>query len=525
MTKPFTAKDARALGEKWGLQPVSSFQTSLTPMDWHCAHGHTFPLSVASLKRRIREGVGACPHCDDLVRADTWRALEFDKAVAGAKDSGLRVLSTVDDYQNQNSLMRVSCDRCATCEAKPIPAAKLARGHTCAVLGRERQQQARRLTAAEVQTLVDSHPMGLSLVSDAEDYVNNRTPLKVRCVNGHVYKATVSDLRRRDRIRGCPHCGSATGQSVMTAILAGFLGADAEVEATPSFLLKDWPSVRGPLRFDAWFPQFHIGNRRWQIAGEYQGPQHFDPAHHYHRTSCHGQEIAFERLQQGDQHKVNACAAEPATALIVVVDRESEASLGQLFADVTSALETAIPEIAACSEYLARKDELSETGALERHLRRHLISQAPLARLKAQLAQRRILVVSYDPIRRRAACKCEVCNHVWIAKANNLLDGVSTHRRGTSCPECAKKIRGKKRRLSEATVLERARRLGWLPAWVPGSYQGQTQKLDWRCATPGCAGRRHADFDHLQRGRTCPFCDSRTRTLGIAPSNPEPPER
>jgi hypothetical protein len=507
MTKEFTENDALRLANENGLQLAASFSSLRAPTEWICGQGHQFHLSANSLKRRIRDGTGACPSCNDAARANHRIATEFAKVVEGAKANGLTVLSTQKEYTNQNSPMRVTCDQCATCTARPILALKLARKKSCAVLGRQRQAKARRLTGEDVASLVALHPMGLTLISDPTAYINNRSPIQVRCVNGHVYDTTVSDLQRRDRLRGCPLCAERTGQSAMTAILAGLLGVPAEVEITPDFLQADWPQERGPLRLDAYYKDVPVGAARWNIAAEYHGAQHFDPEHHYHQQSCHGAEVAYRRLQQGDRHKVAACAAQPNVVLLVLVDREVGGSLQRLLTDVTAALEYALPTIADDHDYQTRKRSLMDPDVLDGHLRERAVAHSTVTRLRAQLESRGADLISFDPISRRAACRCR-CGTPWETKANNLLNGVSTDRRGTACPVCSPKARGRKRRLSEQSVIARAGHFGWLPLWLSGSYSGQTQKLDWGCATPSCLGRLHSDFDHLQRGRVCPVCKS-----------------
>jgi hypothetical protein len=293
----------------------------------------------------------------------------------------------------------------------------------------------------------------------------------------------------------------------MTAILAGLLGVSAEVEFTPDFLQADWPRERGPLRLDAYYRDVPVGADLWNIAAEYHGAQHFDPAHHYHQQSCHGEVVAYQRLLQGDRHKVAACAAQPNVVLLVLVDHEAGGSLQRLLTDVTAALEYAIPAIADDHDYRVRKRSLADPDVLDDYLRQSAVAHSTVTRLRVQMEDRGVELVTFDPIARRATCQCR-CGATWEARANNLLDGVSTDRRGTACPVCSPKARGRKRRLSEQSVIARARHFGWLPLWLSGSYSGQTQKLDWGCATPSCLGRLHSDFDHLQRGRVCPVCKS-----------------
>lgn len=513
MSLKFTPHDAHAFATLHAISLTGVFIDPHAPCAWRCQEGHLFSISLHSLQRRVRQGVIPCPVCSQAEKDRSRQEQEFTDIVAAAGRTGLSVTSPVSAYLNQHSKLSVTCGSCDPCTAAPMSAAKIKGGQGCAIIGREKSAAARRLSFDAVQHVVADHPMGLTLLSGPDHYQNNLTPLLIGCLNGHNFEASVSDLQRRDRIRGCPDCAQNKGQAVATAILSALLGVEPLVEYSPAFLLRDWLTERGPLRLDAFFPEVKANGQTMSVAFEYQGAQHFDPEHHFHKKSCHGAGIAFRRLQEGDEHKVAACAAEPGVVLVVLADDGAE-TLTALCVEIADALEAVLPELYLDADYQERLKALADSDHLHLVLRDALISSSNIERLARQLDDREINLVSYDPVAGRASCKCRVCNHEWDARENNLLDGVSTDRTGTGCPRCNIVQRGRKKRLAEITVVERASKAGWIPLWLPGTYAGQTQKLDWACAKPGCTGQRHSDFDHLLR-RTCRVC----KTLGAEKQN------
>ena len=501
MTKRLTPDDAIRLGRSHGLELLDGFQSPTQPVRWRDALGNAFRLSLNSLKRRLRQAIPASP-VQARQAADAERqAAEYHAVVSIAARNGLTVTSPLQDYRQQTSLLTVTCGRCQPCTAQPMTAAKLKAGQVCHLLGREKQADARRLPFARVQATVRAHPEGLELLSVVGEYQNNVSPLRLRCVNGHDFTMTLSDLQRRRPCRGCPECGRTRGQATATAILEELLGVPAIKEYSPAFLLERWPADRDRLRLDAFFPGVTLAGRTIDVALEYQGRQHSDPAHHFHQRSRYGAKEAYARLQQGDRHKREACARRPDTALLTIDDREHRASLPQLRDDLIAALAAALPRLTGDVAYQERVARLSKNAELEQRLRERHLAGSDDARLRTELDWRGIDLLHYDPVSCRAQCRCRRHGTEWEAHANNLLDGVSVERKGTGCPDCKREAVGRHKRLKEATVIARAASRGWRPRWSPGTYLRQSQKLDWACLNPACNADRHTDFEHLMRSR------------------------
>jgi hypothetical protein len=505
MSAKLTVTDAKNYASTRNISLVGDYLSPNAPTHWVCSIGHSFKLSLNSLKRRVKSDVSTCPGCHRIELAEKRVSKEFAEAQNSAAKNGLIITSLPSDYQNQNSLLAVTCQRCAVCTAKPMSAEKIKLGQGCAVLGREKSSVGRRLSFKTIQQTIASHPLAFTLLSGPSDYQNNQSKLKFSCVNGHKFEMTFSDLQRRDRLRGCEQCGETAGQSISTAIVADLLCIEPLREFTPPFLNQGWQADRKSLRFDSFFHPVTICSGEYSLALEYHGPQHFDATHHFHKKSCRGAAVAFQRLIDGDQHKRNACAM--AGVVLLEIDGRYSKTIAELCSSIINKLEQALPKLVEDTLYLERKNKLADSATLKKILHDDKIRSNRIEKLRDQLAKRQIDVISIDTVADRASCKCRICEHAWPAMINNLLEGVSTDRRGTGCPKCQKRHSGKQRRLSEETVIARARVAGWIPRWPAGSYAGQTQKLKWDCATIGCLGHRETDFQHLSRGK-CKICNA-----------------
>jgi hypothetical protein len=505
MTAKFSAADANNFSVSQNIRLAGTFLSPTALTHWACSKGHSFQISLNSLKRRVASGVPACPECARIKLLEKRVLKEFGELQTAAAKNGLTISSLHSDYRNQHSLLSVTCERCTICTAKPMSAVKIKIGQACAVFGREKLSEIRRLSFETVQQAIANHPLGFTLLSESAEYKNNQSVLRLLCVNGHQVGMSYSDLQRRDRLRGCEQCAEHIGQSTSTAIVAALLAAQPIREYTPPFLLEGWRADRRSLRFDAFFQTDLLTGENCSVALEYHGPQHFDATHHFHKKSCHGAAVSFQRQMDGDQHKRTACAN--AGVALIEIDGRNPKNMADLCSAIIESLELALPKLAENMLYQERKKRLSDPASLDQILRDESIRSDRVETLRNQLNERQIDLMSVDTLAKVTQCKCRICEHQWTAKIYNLLDGVSTQRRGTGCPKCKNRQKGKQRRLTEPAVIARARKFGWIPRWPAGSYAGQTHKLKWGCATKGCLGQLEADFQHLSR-RKCKICNT-----------------
>ena len=503
MSRKLTQTILQTRLQSMGLDKLDDQTVPTRPMQLRClAAGHEFTLPFSSLLRRQREGKTACPICHSKHQDTLRQRTEFAAVKAAAQTLGLEVTSTEADYINQKSKLTIRCDRCETCTARPIAASKLKAGQGCRKLGLAKQAQKHRLDVTAVQAAVAAHPDQLTLISRADEYVNNRSALRLRCAAGHEFSSTLLNLTRKDRIRGCPKCGLPYGQALCSALLGQLLNATPSIEASPPALVAASPNPRYPLRFDAWFPEVVIAGIPTAVALEFHGSQHSDAEHYFHQRAKGGVKAAAQRLADSEAIKRELCQREGIALVEIYQDKSEHYEPQAWLADIDRQLLAQFPTLALDHDYQARKsiEPVQMAAALVKGI---LLTNTRLIRLKHELASREIELLSPDVSGTRANCRCTRCEHTWDAQINNL-------QQGTGCPSCAQLKRANKRRLTEAEVIARAKTLGWKPRWQAGHYQNNRAKLDWACQH--CGHQIQRDFDHLiQRKRRCQHCHTATR--------------
>lgn len=128
------------------------------------------------------------------------------------------------------------------------------------------------------------------------EYVDERTPVKVRHRCGHEYFVTPKVLNTKDSYSACPACSSSTNSSGSQKIEHYFISHNIEYSKEYSFPdLRDKTS----LRFD--FAVMNNGHLVFLV--EFDGPQHFKP------VSIFGGEDYLSTLQLHDNMKDEYCRA------------------------------------------------------------------------------------------------------------------------------------------------------------------------------------------------------------------------
>jgi hypothetical protein len=105
----------------------------------------------------------------------------------------------------------------------------------------------------------------------SNDYCNGKQRLIWRCHQGHIWKASLGNIKDNDS--WCPHCSQSTGESLFRSRIELVLGKPF-VKRRPSWLLSD-KGYR--LELDGY-------NEELKMAFEFQGRQHFEYIQHWHKT-------------------------------------------------------------------------------------------------------------------------------------------------------------------------------------------------------------------------------------------------
>lgn len=150
------------------------------------------------------------------------------------------------------------------------------------------------------------------------EYVDGRTPVKVRHRCGHEYFVTPEVLNTKDSYSACPACSSSTNSSGSQKIEHYFISHNIEYSKEYSF-----PDLRDKtrLRFD--FAVMNNGHLAFLV--EFDGPQHFKP------VSIFGGEDYLSTLQLHDNMKDKYCRAN--NIALKRISYEQEGLIEQILSD------------------------------------------------------------------------------------------------------------------------------------------------------------------------------------------------
>lgn len=118
--------------------------------------------------------------------------------------------------------------------------------------------------------------------------------MKWQCLEGHVWKATFSDIKYGKK--WCPTCAKGRSERLSREMMEEFMGLPFP-SARPAFL--------SGLELDGY-------NEALQLAFEYQGIQHYEYHPHFHRSHKE-----FYAQQERDQRKYKTCKEEGITLILI----------------------------------------------------------------------------------------------------------------------------------------------------------------------------------------------------------------
>lgn len=119
-------------------------------------------------------------------------------------------------------------------------------------------------------------------------YKNNKTKLKFKCKNGHVFYTTVDTVRHRTN--WCPKCQVSTGEEVTRCVFEAIFNYKFP-KKRPKWLKN--PKTNRTMELDGYC-------KNLEIAFEYQGRQHYEKVWYMSNRS-------FENLQKRDVIKLDIC--------------------------------------------------------------------------------------------------------------------------------------------------------------------------------------------------------------------------
>lgn len=223
--------------------------------------------------------------CQCMIHNETWstRPLELLKGKVGCsqciaiKKHNKRVKSLdvfkqevknvnpniefIGEYENTYTLTKFKCI-IHNIEFESLPCNILNKTATCPICSKRNIQIKEGLSINDLKQVIKKNNMPIEVID--EEYINNRTPIKCRCLIHDIeYKTPSKNFLYRDS-SGCPKCHQSIGEHKLHDILI-HLGFN--VKSQYSF---DDCKYKNRLRFDYY-------DEKNKVAFEYQGQQHYYP--------------------------------------------------------------------------------------------------------------------------------------------------------------------------------------------------------------------------------------------------------
>lgn len=429
-----------------------------------------------------------------------------DAAVAELKrvciENRLRVWGT---YQTQKSRLHYTHDDPACSNFGTIyerAAGKIARGQLAC--GCKRQAAASRRSLGLVAAADLAKQRGGELLSSS--YRNNSTLLHWKCMQGHPFFMSQSDVRKG---RWCPDCGGSRANAMCKAILDVLLAVQFKREQTPAFLARasKEAGLVWPLRFDGWC-------EAEKIAFEHQGPQHEAPiVRNLKADGSPDIETARKSFLLGKKYdaiKTQACKGHATLILIpdISVPGYGFAQSKTVLNTIVSAVRAALPAARLGEPFETAVNAIAALDAAgwQQLIQPVFAGSSRIARLREFVATKGGRVVAVID-QNRAIFECAQ-GHRWPAQINNVFNG-NWRFEGIA-------RRAQSRRLPIAELKARLEaiglRLDWTDAEAQANYRNNLTPIP--VVRVACGGRISRPLAKLHMGSRCEGCKGRRECVG-----------
>lgn len=249
--------------EKKGGKVLSEeYVDQYTKIKIQCSEGHIWwPLPTNLLRGHW------CPKCSGVEKL----SITFFQNLAIEKGGGC--LS--EHYQNNMTKLKFECKKLHQWDARP---ADIKRGKWCP------------FCVGRGKTIDEMHAYAKSkkgkCLSEVFRGVDNK--LLWRCEEAHIWEAT--PYHTINRGQWCPICASGLGERICRAIFERLLN-EKFPKVRPDWLLN---ARGGRMELDGY-------SKKLSIAFEYQGQQHYQSSHFFHRNG------SIEQRKEDDQQKRDLC--------------------------------------------------------------------------------------------------------------------------------------------------------------------------------------------------------------------------
>lgn len=395
---------------------------------WQCNNGHIWKTTPITIKSGHW-----CPRC--IGRGKT---IEDMQKLAEAKKG--KCISK--RYVKAKNKLKWQCDKGHTWYAVPL---SIKKGHWCPHCARKAK-----LSIEEMRHIAKN--MGGKCLS--KTYVNNLTKLKWKCSNGHTWEARPADVKRG---QWCPYCSKGIGERICREYFERLLGYRF-IKTRPNWLIND---TGNKLELDGY-------NKKLGLAFEYQGIQHYQYLHHFHKNRAN-----YAIRKRCDDIKKELCKKNNVELIHIKFNndynklgKEIENKLKNNFVLVTSADKLDYHEFKVFSK-------------------KNLLELQEFAKSKGGKCLSKKYVDCYTKLKWR----CDK-GHVWEA----LPYSIKVMK--TWCPQCAGTVKGDVKEMQQLAKSKSGKCLS-------KDYTDNKTKLEWRCSkghiwktTPS----------QIKSGAWCPYC-------------------
>eukprot|EP00930_Biecheleria_cincta_P047962 TRINITY_DN3335_c0_g2_i3.p1 TRINITY_DN3335_c0_g2~~TRINITY_DN3335_c0_g2_i3.p1 ORF type:complete len:539 (+),score=26.60 TRINITY_DN3335_c0_g2_i3:169-1785(+) len=279
---------ARNLG---GRCLASAYSNSKMKIRWECKHGHVWEATANGILNKS----SWCPSC-------AWNSPAGLKPLQQhAETLGGRCLAM--EYRNRREKVLWECNYGHRWEASSDSV--INQKSWCPSCARKAKVSLQRLRG---------HAESLGGTCLATEFQNSYSKVYWECRHGHRWYATINNVLHGKT--WCPHCTSDRWKNErdVRQVLEGIFHPHTFPTCKPLFL--------GGLQLDGF-------SATLQLGFEYQGEQHYDPQHYFHRN----RPLSFEKSLERDARKVRLCNDEAVRLLVIpyfVKDRNAFVRLGLL---------------------------------------------------------------------------------------------------------------------------------------------------------------------------------------------------
>lgn len=195
MTKKYNEKDIIEILEKNNVILLSNYKNSTTELKMICSCGKHFSKSFKIMKR---SGNFKCNDCikKEQVKKQT---MPYEIAKQRVENLGYKLLTTKEEYIKASEKNKLQCPNGHIYEQILLD---LFKGHRCKKCASKINGDKSKFKYEDVKKVITD--LGFELLS--AEYVNNDTPLKVKCKKcNHIFSPTLHNLKNGT---GCPNCYS-----------------------------------------------------------------------------------------------------------------------------------------------------------------------------------------------------------------------------------------------------------------------------------------------------------------------------